>query len=243
MSINQEVVCQDLTNVDLWGQFDMRAKLLSHRKPGKKETIFLQEIVGPSPCLDGTFFSAKVQLEHGGQCKKGDVVLFKGHALQAALIWQHFSWKGETNVFSLVSQWEFKSYDSTTTCAIFEKKDIASIVKPNDILCAMNWTLNKDANCRLWCLGCTGQPGDWLDKSCFGKNAIWVYSCKSTHAFDFQQPWLYSHFIAIVAIQPLFCFSHHGYSDCFVSAIMAIQLLFCFSHHGCRSWKYCFIGF
>lgn len=149
MSINQEVVCQDLTNLELPGQFDMRTKLLSHRKPGKKETIFLQEILGPSPCLDGTFFSAKVQLEHGGQCKKGDVVLLKGHALQAALIWQHFSWKDETNVFSLVSQWEFKSYDSTTTCAIFEKKDIASIVKSNDILCAVNWTLNKDANCRL----------------------------------------------------------------------------------------------
>ena len=77
MSINQEVACQDLTNLEMPGQFDMQTKLLSHRKPGKKEVLFLEEVVGPSPCLDGTFFSASVQLEHGGQCKKGDVVLLK----------------------------------------------------------------------------------------------------------------------------------------------------------------------
>ena len=84
------------------------------------------------------------------------------------------------------------------------------------------------------CLGCTGQPGDLLDQSCFGKIESWLYSCKSTHALDVVQlPWLYSHF--------------------FVSAIMAtvivlfqpswLQWLFCFSHHGHRSWKYFFIGF
>ena len=73
----------------------------------------------------------------------------KGHGLQAAWLWQHFSWKDETKVISLVSQWDFKSYDSTTTCAIFEKNDIPSIVKSNEILCAVNWTLNKNASCRL----------------------------------------------------------------------------------------------
>ena len=139
-SVLTEAISHQLVEVDTPDAFDASLGLINPRKAAPKERSFvLSQLDLPAQIEVKTSVTAR--LAAGLICTKTDVVLIKsndGENFVAAQVWLLYAVEGEP--ISLVSAWEFKSYNPHQGKAVWCMTDRPIFVGLEDVFCSVIWS-------------------------------------------------------------------------------------------------------